>query len=150
MDVSSEIPDANYIVPIGSGIIRREGENVIIIAHLLMMHHSMQAAEMLEKEGISCEVIDPRTLWPLDMELILESVKKTGRVVVVEESPKQGGVGAEIGIQVAEKIPDYLLGPVTRIAAPNTPAPFAPVLEKMYVPQPEHIKDEVEKLMDES
>lgn len=150
MDVSSEIPDDDYIVPIGSGIIRREGENVTIIAHLLMMHHSMQTAEMLEKEGISCEVIDPRTLWPLDMELILESVKKTGRVVVVEESPKQGGVGAEIGIQVAEKIPDYPLGPVTRIAAPNTPAPFAPVLEKMYVPQPERIKDEVEKLMDES
>jgi len=150
MDVSSEIPDEDYVIPIGSGIVRREGEDVTIVAHLLMMHHSLKAAWMLEKEGISCEVIDPRTLWPLDIELILKSVQKTGRLVVVEESPKQGGVGAEIGIQVAEKIPDYLLGPITRIAAPNTPAPFAPVLEKMYVPQPERIRDEVKKLIEES
>jgi pyruvate dehydrogenase E1 component beta subunit len=149
VDASSEIPEDDYTVPIGKGIVRREGTDVTIIAGLLMMHFSLRAAEMLEGEGISCEVIDPRTLWPLDLELILGSVRKTGRVVVVEESPKQGGVGAEIGVQVAERIPDYLLAPITRIAAPNMPAPFSPVLEKLYVPQPERIADSVRTMMEE-
>jgi pyruvate dehydrogenase E1 component beta subunit len=114
-----------------------------------MMHYSLSAAGILEEEGIECEVIDPRTLWPLDIDLILDSVKKTGRVAIVEESPKQGGVGAEIGMQIAEKIPDFLLSPITRVAAPNTPAPFSPVMEKFYIPQPERIADTIRKLMDE-
>lgn len=149
IDASSEIPDEDYTVPIGKGIVRREGEDVTVIGSLLMMHFSLKAAETLAGEGISCEVIDPRSLWPLDMELILGSVKKTGRVVIVEESPKQGGVGAEIGAQIAESIPDCLFAPVTRIAAPNTPAPFSPVMEKLYVPQPERIADTIKTLLDE-
>ena len=112
-----------------------------------MMHFSLQAAEILAKEGIDCEVIDPRTLWPLDIDLILDSVKKTGRAVIVEESPKQGGLGAEIGMQIAENIPDYLLAPITRVAAPNTPAPFSPVMEKFYIPQPERIASVIKKLV---
>lgn len=148
IDASSEIPDEDYTVPIGKGIVRRAGEDVTVIGSLLMMHFSLKAAEMLEGEGISCEVIDPRSLWPLDMELILSSVKKTGRVVIVEESPKQGGVGAEIGAQIAENISDYLLAPITRIAAPNTPAPFSPVMEKLYVPQPERIADTIKRIFD--
>jgi pyruvate/2-oxoglutarate/acetoin dehydrogenase E1 component len=150
LDASSEIPDEDYIVPIGKGVLRREGSDVTLVAGLLMMHFSLMAARMLEEEGISCEVIDPRTLWPLDMELILDSVMKTGRLVTVEESPKQGGIGAEIACRVAERIPDYLLAPVTRVAAPNTPAPFAPVMEKFYVPQPERIRDMVKTLVEES
>jgi pyruvate/2-oxoglutarate/acetoin dehydrogenase E1 component len=86
-------------------------------------------------------------LWPLDMDLIINSVKKTGRIAIVEESPKQGGIGAEIGAQIAEKIPDYLIAPLTRIAAPNTPAPFSPVMEKFYIPQPERIAAEVRKMV---
>ncbi len=147
LDASSEIPDEDYTIPIGKGVIRREGKDVTIVASLLMMHFSMMAAAILEKEGISAEVIDPRTLWPLDMQLIVNSVKKTGRIAVVEESPKQGGVGAEIGAQISEKIPDYLIAPLTRIAAPNTPAPFSPVMEKFYIPQPERIADEVRKMV---
>jgi pyruvate dehydrogenase E1 component beta subunit len=147
VDASSEIPDKDYIVPIGSGIIRREGKDATIVASLLMMHFSLQAAEILAKEGIDCEVIDPRTLWPLDIDLILGSVKKTGRAVIVEESPKQGGLGAEIGMQIAENIPDYLLAPITRVAAPNTPAPFSPVMEKFYIPQPERIASAIKKLV---
>lgn len=147
VDASSEIPDEDYTVPIGKGIIRREGKDVTIVASLLMMHFSMMAAAILEKEGISCEVIDPRTLWPLDIDLIINSVKKTGRIAIVEESPKQGGIGAEVGVQVAEKIPDYLIAPITRIAAPNTPAPFSPVMEKFYIPQPERIAGEVRKMV---
>lgn len=147
VDASSEIPDEDYIVPIGSGIIRREGKDATIVASLLMMHFSLQAAEILAKEGIDCEVIDPRTLWPLDINLILGSVKKTGRAVIVEESPKQGGLGAEIGMQIAENIPDYLLAPITRVAAPNTPAPYSPVMEKFYIPQPERIASVIKKLV---
>jgi pyruvate dehydrogenase E1 component beta subunit len=149
VDASSDIPDEDYTVPIGKGIVRREGEDVTIIGSLLMMHFSLTAARMLEGEGISCEVIDPRSLWPLDLDLILKSVRKTGRCVIVEESPKQGGVGAEIGMQVCEHVPDYLLAPVQRVAAPNTPAPFAPVLEKLYIPQPERIADTVRTMMSE-
>jgi pyruvate/2-oxoglutarate/acetoin dehydrogenase E1 component len=147
LDASSEIPDEDYTIPIGKGIIRREGTDVTIVASLLMMHFSLTAALMLAEEGISCEVIDPRSIWPLDMDLISESVMKTGRLVTVEESPRQGGVGAEIGMEISERIPDYLRAPVTRIAAPNTPAPFSPVLEKVYVPQPQRIADTVRKLV---
>ncbi|MHB1375816.1 MAG: alpha-ketoacid dehydrogenase subunit beta [Candidatus Humimicrobiaceae bacterium] len=147
VDASSEIPKEDYIIPIGKGIIRREGKDVTIIASLLMMHFSLQAAQILAEEGIDCEVLDPRTIWPLDLNLIFSSVKKTGRVVIVEESPKQGGIGAEIGIQVAENISDYLLSPVTRVAAPNTPAPFSPVMEKFYIPQPERIARAVREMV---
>ena len=146
IDASSEIPEEDYTVPIGKGIVRREGSDVTVIGTLLMMHFALQAAGILEQEGISCEVIDPRTIWPLDLELILASVRKTGRVVIVEESPKQGGLGAEIGMQIAERIPDYLLAPITRVAAPNTPAPFSPVMEKLYIPQPERIADTIRAL----
>ncbi len=149
IDASSEIPDGDYTVPIGKGIVRREGTDVTVIGSLLMMHYSLEAARLLEEEGISCEVIDPRSLWPLDIDLICGSVKKTGRVAIVEESPKQGGVGAEIGMQIAERIPDYLIAPITRIAAPNTPAPFSPVMENFYIPQPERIADTIKKLISE-
>ena len=147
VDASSEIPEEDYTVPIGKGIIRREGTEVTIVASLLMMHFALSAAETLAREGISAEVIDPRTLWPLDYDLIASSVKKTGRLVIVEESPKQGGVGAEIGMQIAETLPDYLLAPVKRIAAPNTPAPFSPVMEKFYIPQPERIAAEIKQML---
>ena len=148
LDASSEIPENDYTVPIGTGIIRRKGTDVTVVGHLLMMHYSLQAADMLEEKGIDCEIIDPRSLWPLDIDLITDSVRKTGRLVIVEESPKQGGIGSEIGVQVAEKIPDCLLAPVTRVAASNTPAPFAPPMEKFYVPQPERIAEAVKRLVD--
>jgi pyruvate dehydrogenase E1 component beta subunit len=149
IDASSEIPEEDYTVSIGKGIVRKEGTDVTIVAHLLMMHHAVQAAETLEKEGISAEVIDPRSLWPLDYDLISSSVKKTGRIAVVEESAKQGGIGGEIATQIAETIPDYLLAPVRRIAAPNTPAPFSPPMEKFYIPQPERIVAEVKQMLEE-
>jgi pyruvate dehydrogenase E1 component beta subunit len=147
MDASSEIPEEDFTVPIGQGVVRRQGRDVTLIGHLLMMHHCLQAAQTLESEGISCEVIDPRSLWPLDIELILASVRKTGRVILAEESPRQGGVGAEIASQIAEATPDCLLAPITRVAAPNTPSPFAPVLEKLYVPQPARIAEAARRLV---
>jgi pyruvate dehydrogenase E1 component beta subunit len=149
LDASSEIPEEDYVVPIGKAALRREGGDVTVLAHLLMMHHSLNAAGQLEGEGIGCEVIDLRSLWPLDIDNIVASVRKTGRVVIVEESPKQWGVGAEIAAQIAEAIPDCLLAPIRRVAAPNTPVPFSPVMESYYVPQPDRIAEEILSLVQE-
>lgn len=139
VDASSEIPDEDYTVPFGRGIVRRAGKDVTIIATLLMMHRSLQAAEVLAQEGISAEVIDPRSLVPFDWDLVRTSLEKTGRVVIVEESPKHGGIGAEIGASIAEDMADLLMAPIRRVAAPNTPAPFSPPMEKFYVPDAERI-----------
>ncbi|MGA2479472.1 MAG: alpha-ketoacid dehydrogenase subunit beta [Spirochaetia bacterium] len=147
IDASSDIPDGDYIVPIGKGIVRREGIDVTIIATLLMMHRAVEAAALLAKEGISAEVIDPRSLVPFDWELVKESVAKTGRVVTVEESPKRGGLGAEIAATLAEEMIDYLVAPVKRVAAPNTPAPFSPPMEKYYVPAVQRIAQAARDLM---
>lgn len=149
LDASSEIPEEDYVVPIGKAAVRRQGDDVTVLAHLLMMHHSLHASEELHEEGISCEVIDLRSLWPLDTDTILTSVRKTGRLVIVEESPKQWGVGAEIAAQIAETVPDYLLAPIRRVTAPNTPVPFSPVMESFYVPQPARIAEQIRTLMRE-
>jgi pyruvate dehydrogenase E1 component beta subunit len=148
IDASSVIPDEDYLVPIGKGIVRREGSDVTIIATLLMMHRAMEAAALLSKQGISAEVIDPRSIVPFDWELVKESVAKTGRVITVEESPKRGGLGAEIAATLAEEMIDFLVAPVTRVAAPNTPAPFSPPLERYYVPDATRISDAARRLME--
>jgi pyruvate dehydrogenase E1 component beta subunit len=147
IDASSEIPEGDYTVPIGKGVVRREGTDVTIVATLLMMHRAIEAAALLEQEGISAEVIDPRSLVPFDWDLVKTSVAKTNRVVIVEESPKRGGVGAEIAATLAEEMLDYLIAPVKRIAAPVTPAPFSPPMEKFYVPNTRRIVREVQELM---
>jgi pyruvate/2-oxoglutarate/acetoin dehydrogenase E1 component len=147
IDASSEIPEEDYVVPIGQAIVRREGADVTIIATLLMMHRSLQAAALLEKQGIQAEVIDPRSLVPFDWETVKTSVAKTGRVVIVEESPKRNGIGAEIAATLAEEMIDHLTAPVKRVAAPNTPAPFAPPMEKFYVPSVERIAEAVRRVM---
>jgi pyruvate dehydrogenase E1 component beta subunit len=134
IDASSDIPEGDYVVPIGKAAVRREGTDVTIIATLLMMHRSLQAAQVLQAEGISAEVIDPRSLVPFDWETVNASVAKTGRVVIVEESPKRSGIGAEIAATLAEDMLEYLVAPVKRVAAPNTPAPFSPAMERFYVP----------------
>lgn len=139
VDASSEIPEEEYVVPIGKAIVRRPGKDVTIIGTLLMMHRSLQAAELLAAEGMDAEVIDPRSLVPFDWETVKESVAKTGRVVIVEETPKRGGIGAEIAATLAEEMPEYLTAPIKRVAAPNTPVPFSPPMEKLYVPDPERI-----------
>lgn len=147
VDGSSEIPDEDYTVPIGKAVVRRQGNDVTIIATLLMMHKSVQAAEKLAKEGINAEVIDPRTLVPFDWETVGGSIKKTGRVVTVEESPKHSGIGAEIMATIAERYYDDLKAPVKRIAAPNTPPPFAPSMERFYIPQVDDIIGTVRNIL---
>jgi pyruvate/2-oxoglutarate/acetoin dehydrogenase E1 component len=139
IDASSEIPEEDYKVPIGKGIIRKDGADVTLIGTLLMMHRCLQAAAELEKEGIHAEVIDPRTLVPFDWDLVKRSVEKTGKVVLVEESPKYGGIFAEIAATMAEEMAEIMLAPVRRIGAPSTPAPFVPVMEDYYKPSVEKI-----------
>jgi pyruvate dehydrogenase E1 component beta subunit len=134
VDASSDIPDEDYTVPIGKGIIRREGRDVTLIGTLLMMHRAVQAAEVLASEGISAEVIDPRSLSPFDWPLVEASVRKTGCAVVVEEGPRTGGVGAEIAASLTERCADALLSPVARVAAPDIPVPFSPPMENFYIP----------------
>ena len=116
-----------------------QGDRVTIVANLLMVHRSLQAAKMLEQEGIQVEVIDPRTLVPLDEQTIFKSVQKTGRLVIVEEDNLTGGWGAEVAARVADACLGYLEAPIRRVAAPDTPVPFAPVMENRYVPSVERI-----------
>jgi acetoin:2,6-dichlorophenolindophenol oxidoreductase subunit beta len=132
--LQGEVPDESYTIPIGSADIKRPGTDVTLVATGLMVHKALSAAEKAEAEGISVEVLDPRSLLPLDETAILESVKKTHRLIVVHEEVKFAGCGAEIAAMVAEKAFDYLDAPIMRIGAPFCPVPFSPVLEAAYLP----------------
>ena len=145
--IKQDIPEEDYTVPIGKAEVRTKGENVTIITYGLMVHYSLEASEKLSKEGISVEVIDLRTLLPLDKETILESVKKTGKAVVVHEANKTGGVGAEISAIIAEEAFEYLDAPIARVAGPDVPAiPFAPPMEDFFMVNPEKIANAVRKI----
>jgi acetoin:2,6-dichlorophenolindophenol oxidoreductase subunit beta len=135
----SEVPEHEYLVPIGKGIVRREGTDVTIVANLLMLYRALAAAEILAEKGISAEVIDPRTLVPLDKELIFEPVRKTGRLVIVEEDNLTNGWGAEVAAIAADEAFIWLDAPIKRLAAPDVPPPFAPVLEAEYLPNENRI-----------
>jgi len=134
-----EVPDEDYLVPIGQGIIRREGKDVTLVGKLLTLYRALAAAETLAEQGIEAEVIDPRTLVPLDKDLILASVRKTGRLVIVEEDNQTGGWAADIAAIVADEAFVWLDAPIKRVSAPDVPPPFAPVLEREYVPSKEKV-----------
>ncbi|MED1472424.1 alpha-ketoacid dehydrogenase subunit beta [Bacillus salipaludis] len=138
--IKGEVPEESYSIPLGKADIKREGTDVTIIATSIMVHRALQAAEELAKEGISAEIIDPRTLVPLDIETIVESVKKTSRAVVVYEAVQRGGYGAEIASLINESEAfDYLDAPVTRLGGKAVPIPYNVNLEKRAVPQVEDI-----------
>ncbi|MEI8130979.1 MAG: alpha-ketoacid dehydrogenase subunit beta [Leptolinea sp.] len=126
--------DPDFMVPFGQAAIARQGKDVTIIAIGLMLLKALEAAELLEKEGIQAEVIDPRTLVPLDKDTLIQSVKKTGRVVIVHEAHKRAGPGAEIAAVLAEEALEYLDGPIMRVAAKNVPLPYSPELENYVLP----------------
>jgi pyruvate dehydrogenase E1 component beta subunit len=134
VDAGSEIPEDDYVVPLDTAKLHREGSDVTLLGWLLMHHFNLQAADALAAEGISAEVIDVRSLSPIDYATIGESIKKTGRVVIVEEGPKTGGVSAEIAAGIMEHCGEYLQAPVMRVASPDVPVPFTPVLENAYRP----------------
>jgi pyruvate dehydrogenase E1 component beta subunit len=133
------IPEEDFTVPFGVADVKREGNDVTIFATLIMVHKALAAAEKLNKEGISAEVVDPRTLSPLDKATLVKSVKKTGRIVIVTEDCKTGGVSAEIAAVVAEEALDYLDAPIKRVAEPDTPIPFSPPLEQFVIPDEKSI-----------
>jgi pyruvate/2-oxoglutarate/acetoin dehydrogenase E1 component len=145
--MKGEVPEEEYSVPIGKASVWRDGKDVTILGTSWTTHQSMKAAGLLEKEGIQAEVIDLRTLKPLDKETLFASVKKTGRVVIVEEGRKCGGYGAEIAATLAEECIDRLDGPIKRVAAIDTPVPFSPPLEERYLPNEFKIVDAVKSIL---
>jgi pyruvate dehydrogenase E1 component beta subunit len=146
-DATSEIPEQDYTVPLDKAVMRREGSQVTILGWLLMAHYALAAADKLAAEGIDVEVVDVRSLSPLDLETIGASVRKTGRVLIVEEGPKTGGVGAELAASIMERFYDDLKAPVIRVASPDTPVPFSPVLENAYRPDVPRLIEAVRKLL---
>ena len=140
-----EVPEGEHLVPFGVADVKREGRDVTIVAWSRMVPFSLEAAKRLAAEGIEAEVVDPRTLVPLDEESILTSVAKTGRLVVVGEAPRRGGYGAEIAATVAERGHDLLRSPIVRVGAANTPIPMAPALERVVLPQVEGIVEAVRR-----
>ena len=137
--VRGEVPDGDYEVPIGQARVVREGKDLTIVATSYMVHEALAAAARLAEQGVEAEVVDPRSLVPLDMATIVASVKKTHRVVVAHEAVRFCGVGAEIAAQITEEAFDYLDGPPLRVGAPFSPVPYSPVLEKAWIPGADQI-----------
>ena len=142
-----EVPEGDYDVPIGKAKVVREGKDLTIVATSYMVQEALAAAARLAEQGIEAEVVDPRTLVPLDMESIVESVKKTHRALVVHEAVRFCGVGAEIAAQITEEAFDYLDGPPLRIGAPFSPVPYSPVLEKAWIPDADQIVEKATSLV---
>ena len=145
--VRGEVPDDDYTVPIGQADVKLGGEDLSVITYGLMVHHCIEAARDLTQDGISVEVVDLRTVRPIDRETVLESVQKTGKALIVHEDTKAGGIGAEVAGIIAEDAFEYLDGPVTRLAGPEVPAmPFAPPMEAAFMLSTEKISAAIRKL----
>jgi len=147
--IKEDLPEDDFTVPIGQAVVRKEGSDLTIISYGLMHHRSMQAAESLEKDGIYAEVIDMRTLRPWDIDTIMNSVKKTSRVLLVQEGSRTGGVMAEISASITEEVFDYLDAPITRVCGLDVPAiPFAPPMEHFFLPNADKISTAAIRLME--
>ena len=145
--IKGEVPDGDFVTPIGAAAVRREGTNMTCVAWGLMVHHCLEAAEAVATDGISVEVIDLRTLQPLDRETILRSVEKTARAMVVHEDNLTGGFGGEVAAIIADQGFEYLDAPVTRVAGPDVPAmPFNHPQEEAFLPNPEKIAAAMRRL----
>lgn len=143
------VPEDEYTIPLGEADIKREGRDITIVANLLMLHKAMKAAKRLSEEvNIEAEIIDPRCLVPLDMDTIVASVEKTGRLLIVEENHKRGGWGAEVSAEVASRAIGYLDAPINRLATPNVPIPFSPVLEQYVIPNEINIFESAVRLVE--
>lgn len=145
--MTADVPDEAYTIPFGEANLTREGGDVTIVAFARMVHVANEVADALAKDGISVEVVDPRTSSPLDEETILESVEKTGRLVVVDESNARCGMACDIAALVAQEAFGALKGPIVKVTPPHTPVPFSPVLEDAYIPNAEKVEAVVRTLM---
>jgi pyruvate/2-oxoglutarate/acetoin dehydrogenase E1 component len=137
--IKEEIPADDYTVPIGKARVFREGRDLSIITYGAMLYVARDAAAVLEEEGVSVEIVDLRTLLPIDEETILASVKKTSKAIVLHEDTLTGGIGGEISARIMEKAFEYLDGPVLRVTAPDTPVPYSPPLEEAFLPNVEKL-----------
>ncbi|MEK6692405.1 MAG: alpha-ketoacid dehydrogenase subunit beta [Nitrospirota bacterium] len=144
--IKENIPEDDFIVPIGKADIKREGRDITIITYGAMVHTALEAAKLLEEKGIDMEVLDLRTLLPLDKEAIFSSVKKTNKAMILHEATKTGGIGAEVASIISEEMFDYLDGPIIRITAPDTPVPYSPPMEEFYIPKVSDVIKAAEKL----
>jgi pyruvate dehydrogenase E1 component beta subunit len=144
---TQHVPEEEYLVPIGLGEIKHQGEDVTVVANMLMLHRALNVATDLSQSGISVEVIDPRSLVPFDLELVLGSVRKTGRILIVEENHERGGWGAQLSADIAAHAFEYLDAPIRRLATANSPIPFSPPLEAALVPDEERISRAIRELV---
>ncbi|HLX57627.1 MAG TPA: alpha-ketoacid dehydrogenase subunit beta [Ktedonobacteraceae bacterium] len=146
-ELREELPEEDYVVPLGKAISRRAGEDMTMLTYGAMVHQCLKAAQTLEQEDdLSVEVLDLRSLVPLDREAVMESVKRTNKVLIVHEDTLTGGIGAELSAILAEDLFEYLDGPITRVAAPDAPFPYAPPLEAAYLPDVDKILAAARKL----
>lgn len=142
-----DVPEGDYTVPFGKADVKRQGKDITIVAVLAMVKKAMLAADMLAADGIEVEIVDPRTLYPLDMETIITSLKKTKRLMTVEEGARTGGIGAEIAARIAEDALDYLDAPVKRLGGADSPIPFSPALEEVMYPTEDSIAQAVKQML---
>ncbi len=133
--IKEELPSNEFLVPIGKADVKREGRDISVITYGAMVHKALEAAEVLAEDGIELEVVDLRTLVPLDKAKVLESVKKTNKVILLHEDTRTGGFAGELAAVIAEEVFEYLDGPIMRITAPDTPIPYSPPLEEFFLPK---------------
>jgi 2-oxoisovalerate dehydrogenase E1 component beta subunit len=145
--VKDRVPEEDYIVPIGKAAVRRAGRDLTIVTYGAMLWTALEAAAILAKDGVSAEVLDLRTLLPLDEEAILASVRRTGKCLILHEDTRTGGLGAEIAATVSEKAFEWLDGPILRVTAPDTPVPYSPPLEEAFLPNVNTLLAAVRKLV---
>jgi len=146
-NLKGEVPDEEFTIPLGLGDVKRVGKDVTIVAWSRSTQYALQAADLLAKDGVEAEVVDPRTLRPLDEDVIFESVRRTNRCVVVEEGWRYAGFGAEIADRVQRECFDDLDAPVLRVTAADVPMPYSRMLEKAYLPQPEKVVEAVNQVL---
>jgi 2-oxoisovalerate dehydrogenase E1 component beta subunit len=145
--IKEELPEEDFVVPIGKAAVRREGGDLGIVTYGAMVYTALDAAEILAKEGVQTEVLDMRSLQPLDEDALLETAMKTNKVIVLHEACLTGGAGGELAARIAEKAFDFLDGPVIRVAAKDTPVPYSPPLEQAFLPQVEDVLEAAKKLL---
>lgn len=144
--MKGHVPDGEHVVPIGRADVKRRGTDVTVVAWSRLVHGALEAAERLESDGISVEVVDPRGLRPLDVDTIVASVRKTGRLIVAHEAPRPGGPGSEVAAIIAEQAIEHLIAPVKRVAAPDVPIPQSDRLERMVIPKADDVVEAIKSI----
>ncbi len=144
--IKEDLPEEDYVVPLGEAAIRRAGSDISVVTYGAMLHVALEAARVLQEEGIELEVLDLRTLVPLDEEAVLATAKKTGKVILLHEDTRTGGFAGELAARIGEKVFDHLDGPIVRITAPDCPVPYSPPLEAAFLPKASDVVEKAREL----